>query len=56
MRDFSAEAAALFAALRVEAREDFVALLWHVHDGGEGAERALLESIKAGLRKKIHTS
>ena len=48
--DLSAEAAALLAALGVEARKDFVVLLRHVHDGGEGAEGTLLEPIKSGLK------
>ena len=50
--DFPAEAAALLAALGVKAREDLVVLLRHVHDGGEGTEGTLLESIKSGLKYK----
>ena len=49
VRDLSAEAAALLAALGVEAQEDLVQLLRHLHDGGEGTERTLLESLDTGL-------
>ena len=49
LRDLSAEAAALLPALGVEAQEDLVQLLRYVHDGGEGTERTLLESLDTGL-------
>ena len=49
VRDLSAEAAALLPALGVEAQEDLVQLLRHLHDGGEGTERTLLESLDTGL-------
>jgi hypothetical protein len=51
--DLATQPAALLAALRVEAEEDLVLLLRLVHDGREGAERALLEAVEASLNNSV---
>lgn len=52
VRDFSAESAACFAALRILTLEEFVNLLRHVHDGGERTKRALFQIRKSRLKVK----
>jgi hypothetical protein len=52
MRNLTTKATTFFATLRILTREDFVHLLWYVHDGGKWTKWALFQAGESCLKLK----